>query len=626
MAEAVATEAKAGLWEDLSYVRRGLLWGLAGFGIGAGLAALFHVVTGSSAWWIEHNVTVGYVFGLLGWLLGVGMWERWAREWLGLPTAPDPTGWRRYFAFTTDHKVIGVQYLVTFVAVMLIGGLMAMLVRYHLTSPQGALMDDGVYNQVMSLHGILMIAVAVAVVLGGLGNYLVPLMIGARDMAFPRLNALTYWLVPPVAVLLLTAQAVGGWDSGWTAYPPLSVVNAPGQLLFALAIITFGLSSILGGLNFLVTIAFMRAPGMTWGRLPIFVWSVFAASILSLTFTQAFAASQLMVMLDRIAGTSFFRPETGGHPLMYQHVFWFYSHPAVYIFVLPGFGLLLEVLAHFSRKPLFAYRWAVGGFLGIVALSGFVWAHHMFVTTGDIAFLGAFLVTTEAISIPTGLVFLSALGTVWMGRLRLETPMLFALGAVFNFLIGGITGIFLADVPTDINLSDTYFVVAHFHYTIIGGEIFALLAAVYYWFPKMTGRMFREWLGKAHFWTMFVGFNLTFLPMFWLGLHGMNRRVAVYSPELQDVNLFVSAAGFLTGASFLFFVANMAWSLLRGPRAAANPWGARTLEWQVPSPPPAENFPAPPVVVGGPYDYGVRGAPAHALLGVAGAAHGEGER
>ncbi len=625
MAEAVATEAKAGLWEGLFYVRRGLLWGLVGFGIGAGLAALFRVVTGSSAWWIEHNVTVGYVFGLLGWLLGVGMWERWAREWLGLPTAPDPAGWRRYFAFTTDHKVIGVQYLVTFVAVMLIGGLMAMLVRYHLTSPQGALMSDGVYNQVMSLHGILMIAVAVAVVLGGLGNYLVPLMIGARDMAFPRLNALTYWLVPPVAVLLLTAQAVGGWDSGWTAYPPLSVVNAPGQLLFALAIITFGLSSILGGLNFLVTIAFMRAPGMSWGRLPIFVWSVFAASILSLTFTQAFAASQLMVMLDRIVGTSFFRPETGGHPLMYQHVFWFYSHPAVYIFVLPGFGLLLEVLAHFSRKPLFAYRWAVGGFLGIVALSGLVWAHHMFVTTSDVAFLGAFLVTTEAISIPTGLVFLSALGTVWMGRLRLETPMLFALGAVFSFLIGGITGIFLADVPTDINLSDTYFVVAHFHYTIIGGEIFALLAAVYYWFPKITGRMFREWLGKAHFWTMFVGFNLTFLPMFWLGLHGMNRRVAVYSPELQDVNLFVSAAGFLTGASFLFFVANMAWSLLRGPRAAANPWGARTLEWQVPSPPPVGNFPAPPVVVGGPYDYGIPGAPAHAVLAVAGAAPAEGE-
>ncbi|HXG41457.1 MAG TPA: cbb3-type cytochrome c oxidase subunit I, partial [Dehalococcoidia bacterium] len=561
MAEATVTEAKVGLWDGLRYLRRGVLWGGVGFGVGAGLAALFRSVAGSSPWWIEHNVTVGYVFGLLGWLLGVGMWERWAREWLGRPTAPDPQGWQRYFAFTTDHKVIGVQYLVTFVAVMLIGGLMAMLMRYHLTEPEGALFSDGTYNQVMSLHGILMIAVAVAVVLGGLGNYFVPLMIGAQDMAFPRLNALTYWLVPPVAVLLLTAQAVGGWDSGWTAYPPLSVVNAPGQLLFALAIITFGLSSILGALNFLVTIAFLRAPGMTWGRLPIFVWSVFAASVLALTFTQAFAASMLMVMLDRIAGTSFFRPEGGGHPLLYQHVFWFYSHPAVYIFVLPGFGLLLEVLAHFSRKPLFAYRWAVAGFLGIVALSGLVWAHHMFVTTSSLPFLAAFLVTTEAISVPTGLVFLSALGTVWMGRLRLDTPMLFALGAVFNFLIGGITGIFLADVPTDINLSDTYFVVAHFHYTIIGGEVFALLAAIYYWFPKITGRMYRERLGKAHFWLMFLGFNLTFLPMFWLGLHGMNRRIAVYSPELQDVNLFVSAAGFLTGASFLLFVLNMVWSL-----------------------------------------------------------------
>jgi len=607
-------------------VLKGLLYGAVGYVLGGPvLAAAVRAAGGSFPFDLE--LAAGSVLGTVGWLAGVGMWDVWARGWFGLPLRswPEEDGVARYFRFTTDHKVIGIQYLVTFLGLLFLGGALAMLMRWELMRPGMQLLTLNGFNQVMSLHGIIMIAVAVAILLGGLGNYCVPLMIGAHDMAFPRVNALSYWLTPPVAVMLLASLLVGGWDSGWTAYPPLSAVNAPGQVLMIVAVVIFGLSSILGGINFLVTIARMRAPGMTWGRLPIFVWSVFAASILSLTFTQAFAASQLMVMLDRIAGTSFFRPETGGHPLMYQHVFWFYSHPAVYIFVLPGFGLLLEVLAHFSRKPLFAYRWAVGGFLGIVALSGLVWAHHMFVTTGDAAFLGAFLVTTEAISIPTGLVFLSALGTVWMGRLRLETPMLFALGAVFNFLIGGITGIFLADVPTDINLSDTYFVVAHFHYTIIGGEIFALLAAVYYWFPKMTGRMFREWLGKAHFWTMFVGFNLTFLPMFWLGLHGMNRRVAVYSPELQDVNLFVSAAGFLTGASFLFFVANMAWSLLRGPRAAANPWGARTLEWQVPSPPPVENFRAPPVVVGGPYDYGVRGAPAHALLGVAGAAPAEGE-
>ncbi len=612
----MAASEQVGLWQGLYYVRRGLLWGLVGFALGTGIAALFRVATGGNPWWLEHNFTVGYVFGLIGWLLGVGMWERWVKEWLGLPTQPNPHGWMRYFAFTTDHKVIGVQYLVTFLAVFLIAGLLAMLMRYHFLDSGGLLFDDGVYNQVMSLHGILMIAVAVAVIIGGFGNFLVPLMIGARDMAFPRLNALTYWLIPPVAILLFAAQAVGGWDTGWTAYPPLAVRNAAGQLFFNLAIITFGLSSILGGLNFMVTISFLRAPGMTWWRLPIFAWSILAASILALIFTQAFAASMLMEAVDRLAGTSFFAPP--GKPILYQHIFWFYSHPAVYIFIIPGFGILLEVITHFSRKPLFAYRWAVAGFLAIVALSGLVWAHHMFVTTTEVALLGSFLVTTEAISIPTGLVFLSALGTIWMGRLWLTTPMLFALGGVFNFLIGGITGIYLADVPTDIQLSDTYFVTAHFHYTIIGGEIFALMAAIYYWFPKLTGRMYDERLGKLHFWLMFLGFNLAFLPMFWLGLHGMNRRVAIYEPGLEGVNMFVSAAAFLMGSGFLVFLGNMLRSWVRGKVAGANPWQARTLEWQVPSPPPEENFPAPPVVVGDPYDYGVAGAGPHVVLAPAG--------
>ncbi len=598
---------------------RGLLWGGIGFGIGAGLTALLRAAAGESAWWLELNFTVGYAFGLVGWLLGVGMWERWGREWFGLKTRGDLEDWRRYFAFTTDHKVIGIQYLVTFLLLFLAAGLLAMLIRMQLLQPDGGVMGDGTYNRVMSLHGIIMIAVAVAAVIGGFGNYFVPILIGARDMAFPRLNALSFWLVPPVAVLLLAAQAAGGWDSGWTAYPPLSVRNAAGQIFFNLAIITFGLSSILGGLNFIVTTFHMRAQGMSWGRLPIFVWSMFAAAWLALTFTQFFAAAMLMITLDRLAGTSFFVAEEGGKPLLYQHIFWFYSHPAVYIFVLPGFGITLEVLAHFSRKPLFAYKWAVGGFLGIVAVSGIVWAHHMFVSGMDNKLLAPFLVTTEIISIPTGLVFLSALGTIWQGRLWLKTPMLFALGMVFNFLIGGVTGIFLADVPTDINLSDTYFVVAHFHYTIIGGEIFALFAGLYYWFPKMTGRMYNERLGQLHFWLMIIAFNLTFLPMFWAGLHGMNRRIATYPEDLQALNVFISSMGFLLGASFLFFVANMVWSLLKGPKAVADPWRARTLEWRVSSPPPVENFPAPPVVSGHPYDYGVQGAPAHAVLGIAGA-------
>jgi len=602
-------------------VLRGVTAGLLFFAMGAAVTALLRKANGYSGWSLEMNVSIGYATGLAGWLLGVGVWEYWLGEWFGRRVKghdEGPHDWRRFFGWSMDHKVIGVQYLVTFLLLFLLAGLFAMLIRVQLLRPENSTFSDGTYNRIMSMHGIIMIAVAVATVIGGFGNYFVPIMIGARDVAFPRLNALSFWLIPPVAVLLLAAQAVGGWDSGWTAYPPLSVRNAPGQTLFGLAIITFGLASILSGLNFIVTIVHLRAPGMTWGRLPIFVWSMLATSLLSLTFTQFFAAAMLMVLLERVAGLTFFDAPNGGAPLLYQHIFWFYSHPAVYIFVLPGLGIMLEVLTHFSRKPLFAYWWAVGAFFGIVGLSGVVWAHHMFASGMQEWLLPPFLVSTEIISIPTGLIFLSALGTVWMGRIWLRTPMLFALGVVFNFLIGGVTGIFLADVPTDLNLHDSYFVVAHFHYTIIGGEIFALFAGIYYWFPKITGRMYNEKLGQIHFWLMFLGFNLTFLPMFWAGLHGMNRRIATYTSNLQDINVFISIMGFALGASFLPFVANMLYSAVRGPKAAADPWRARTLEWQVSSPPPTENFPAIPVVGGNPYDYGVRGAPAYAVIPIAG--------
>jgi cytochrome c oxidase subunit 1 len=606
-----SAEATTGLWPAFRPLGRAVIGAFIGFGIGAGIAMAIRSIAGHPAWDLEQCFVAGYLLALIGWLLGVGVWERWVREWLGLPVAEGKKDWSRYLAFTTDHKVIGVQYLVTFVILFLLAGLFAMMIRWQLLDPVEPVFSNGAYNRIMSMHGIIMIAVAVATIIGGLGNYFVPLMIGAEDMAFPRLNALSYWLVPPVAILLLMAQAFGGWDSGWTAYPPLSIANAHGQVFFCLAIITFGLSSILGGLNFLVTIIFMRARGMSWGRLPIFVWSMFAASILAFTFTQFFAAAMLMVLLDRVAGTSFFRAVEGGKPLLYQHIFWFYSHPAVYIFVLPGLGVTLEILAHFSRKPLFAYRWAVGGLLGIVSVSGIVWAHHMFVSGMPSSLLGPFLVTTEIISVPTGFIFLSAVGTLWMGNLWLKPPMLFAMGVIFNFLIGGVTGIYLADVPTDLSLSDTYFVVAHFHYTIIGGEIFGLFAGIYYWFPKMTGRMYNERLATLHFWMMFIGFNLTFLPMFVAGLDGMNRRVATYTPDLEGLNVFISIMAFSLGSSFLVFVLNMVGSLLGGEKAPADPWRARTLEWQTSSPPPVENFPSPPVVDGGPYDYGVPDAPAH---------------
>jgi cytochrome c oxidase subunit 1 len=600
--------------------------GMIGFYLGIGFVAVLRAMLGyPDAWGGEINVVGGYVLGVAGWLMGIGMWGMWSREWFGLKTyqrhAP---GWQRYFTFNTDHKVIGIQYLVTFIVVFLLAGALAMLMRLELASSGMQFMSTSQYNGTMGLHGILMIAVAVAAVIGGAGNYAVPLMIGADDMAFPRLNALTFWLIPPVAVALLATPFIGGIEHGWTAYPPLSTTTNSSQILFDLAIITFGLTSILGGLNFIITIIFMRAPGMTWGRLPIFVWSMFVTSWLAIFFTQGFAVALLMILLDRVAGMAFFNAEAGGDPLLYQHVFWFYSHPAVYIMVLPGFGIALEVISHFSRKPLFAYRYAVGAFLGILGLSGVVWAHHMF-TSGMPNYLhGPFLVATELISIPTGLIFLSALGTIWMGKLWLRTPMLFAMAVIFNFACGGVTGIFLADVPTDIHLHDTYFVVAHFHYTIVGGEIFALFAGIYYWFPKMTGRMYNETLAKIHFWWMFIGFNLTFFTMHLPGVKGMNRRVADFPASLDNLNLIVSLSGLLLGASFLVFMYNMINAWIRGPVAESNPWRARTLEWQVSSPPPHENFPEQPVIKGHPYDYGVPGS-VHGVFpnsGLAGAPSG----
>jgi cytochrome c oxidase subunit 1 len=591
-------------------VIKGLTGGAVGFAFGAGLMTVVRAVAGAqSAWDFETAAFGGWLFGLLGWLLGVGVWEHWVRRWFGRPLAQyTATGWRRYFSFDTDHKVIGIQYLVTFLFMFFLAGLFAMLMRMELAGAgRGVLESPSTYNTVMSLHGTTMIFVAVAATSGAFGNYVVPLMIGARDMAFPKLNALSYWLVPPVIFLLIGAFLAGGYDTGWTGYPPLATTNASGQLFFGLAFFTLGLSSILGAINFLTTIIRMRAPGMRWTRLPIFVWAIFCTALLAAFFTQFVGVAMLMVILDRVAGTAFFAADAGGAPLLYQHIFWFYSHPAVYIMILPAFGITLEILPHFSRKPLFAYKWAVVGLIGITGMSMTVWAHHMFTTGISDTIRAPFLATTEMISIPTGLIFLAALGTLWQGRLRLKVPMLFALAVLFNFLIGGLTGVFLADVPVDIQLQDTYFVVGHLHYVILGGGIFGLFAAIYYWFPKMTGRMYSERLGRIHFWWMFLGFNLTFLPMFILGLSGMNRRIAEYLPELESTNRIVSIAGFFLGASFVVFLWNYIRSWARGPVAEANPWRIRTLEWQTSSPPPHENFDGEPVIIGDPYGYGGEG-------------------
>jgi cytochrome c oxidase subunit 1 len=556
----------------------------------------------------ELVVIVAYVFGLIGWLAGIGGIEAFGRQWIGKqPKVDTDPSWGRYFGFTVDHKVIGIQYGVTLIAVLLLGGVAAMIMRIELASPGIGVVDLEDFNKIVSMHGILMVAVAVAGVIGAFGNYIVPIQVGAQDMAFPRINALAFWLLPPVAVGLLAAPLLGSFNAGWTAYAPLSVTNESGQILFNLAIITFGLVSILGAINIIVTVITMRAKGLTWGRLPIFTWAAFATSLLAFTVTQFFAGALVLVTMDRVAGTSFFDPDVGTS-LLYQHIFWFYSHPAVYIMVLPGFGVILELTTTFARKPLFAYKAVVASLLGIVGLSVVVWAHHMF-TSGMADFLhGPFMILTEAISIPTGIIFLSMIGTLWQGSLWFRAPLVMGFGWLFNFLIGGITGIFLADVATDIHLHDTYFVVAHFHYTIVGGAIFALLAAVFYWFPKITGRMYNDRLATIFAIWVTVAFNMTFIPLFWAGMNGMNRRIGDYPDAYAGANKFASISALLLGASFLLFVGNLLYSAIRGPKAGPNPWNARTLEWLVSSPPPTHNFIREPVVVGAPYDYGIEGS------------------
>ncbi len=604
---------------------RGAIGGAIGYLVGALLIVAIRTATGHAGWEAESVNAGAWLIAVGGWLLGVGVWHYWARGWLGRENRTyDEHGWRRYLAFDTDHKVIGIQYLVAFLTMFFMAGLFAMFMRWELMNPGEGILDADRYNSVMSLHGTMMVFVAVAALSGAFGNFVVPIMIGADDMAYPRLNALSFWLVPPVLVALTVSFFAGGYDTGWTGYAPLSVESDLGGLFFNLAFFTLGLSSIVGAINFIATIVTMRAPGLTWSRLPIFVWSIFVTAILVLLFTQFVALAMLMVILDRSAGMVFFDAGAGGQPLLYQHVFWFYSHPAVYIMILPAFGATLEMVSHFSRKPLFGYKFAVGGLFGIMGLSSVVWAHHMFTSGMAEALRKPFLASTELISIPTGLVFLSALGTLWLGRIRFTVPMLFALGVLFNFLIGGITGVFLADVPVDIQLQDTYFVVAHFHYVILGGGIFALFGAIYYWFPKMTGRTMNERLGRLHFWWMMIGFNATFLPMFQLGIQGMNRRIADYTPDLADGNRMVSMGGFFLGTSFVVFLYNFIRSWIAGPPAGDDPWGARTLEWQVASPPPHENFDGRPVVLDDPYGYGDPTSIHAVLLGDGAGGNGQG--
>jgi cytochrome c oxidase subunit 1 len=566
-------------------------------------------------------LTVSLLAVPLLFLIGIGGFDYWFYWAAGRPTRPeDHSGhgartWKDYFRVNTDHKVIGIQYTVTSFVFLFLGGLMAMLMRAELARPGAQFVDANTFNGLVSVHATLLIFLFVIPVFAGLANYVLPIMIGAPDMAFPRLNALSYWLLPVAGVIMLASFFApgGSFADGWTAYTPLSIDAPIGQTFFSVGVQFAGASSVMTALNFLVTIITMRAPGMSFFRMPLLVWANFATSLLVVIATPFIAASQFFILLDRALGFNFFSASNGGDVLMYQHVFWFYSHPAVYIMMLPGFGIISEIIAVKSRKPIFGYRMMAFSLLAIVGLGFTVWAHHMF-TSGMASWIRIpMAITTAIIAVPTGIKIFSWLATLWRGILHLDTPMLFALGFLTTFTLGGISGVMLAMVPFDIHVSSTYFIVAHIHYVLFGGSLMTIFAGVYYWFPKMTGRMYDERLGKWHFWTTFVFFNLTFGPMHILGLEGMPRRVATYASQFADLNLFISIASFGLGLSTLIFLYNMVTSWRGGPLSIANPWRGMTLEWQVTSPPPIFNFDRVPTVVGGPYEYGVPGA-VHGIL------------
>jgi cytochrome c oxidase subunit 1 len=554
---------------------------------------------------------MGAVLGGIGFMLGVGAMDDWIKWMFGIPTPmhhgppTDKPAWARYFCVDYNHKVIGIQYGVTGLIMLMIGGSFAVIFRTELARSGLQFLDPGTYNTLISMHGWATL-MAVLLGIGGMANYLIPLMIGAADMAFPRLNAFAYWINVPAIVLLLTSIHFG-WDGGWTVYPPLSTIGSMGFQLVFYAIFLLGLSSILGSINLIVTLLRMRPPGMSLFRMPIFCWAVLATSLLQATATQFIGQAFLMLSFQRLLGMGFFDPDKGGTPILFQHLFWFYSHPAVYIFVLPGLGIISEILPVFSRKPLFGYRWIALSSIAIGMVGFLVWGHHMF-TSGYSSYLRVpFMISTLLIAVPTGVKFFSWLGTLWGGRLTFPTPMLFVLGAISVFLIGGLSGPILATVASDLPLHDTYFVLGHFHATLFGGFVFPFFAAIYYWYPKITGRMFNETLGKIHFWIMTPAFWMMSIGQMSIGVMGMRRRIADYDPALgvEPGHIVITISAFLIAFSVLLMVYNLLHSAEVGKLAGNNPWRSRSPEWQIPSPVPEHSYATPISVVGEPYDYGL---------------------
>lgn len=552
-------------------------------------------------------------------------------------------GFIRTYIFSTDHKMIGRQFLFLGLFMLLVGGLLALLVRWELgwpekplpllpdlvsketweageswlakTLPYGSIGEE-VYNMLFTMHATIMIFFAVMPILVGcFGNFLIPLMIGAKDMAFPKLNMLSFWVGAVSGVVMLAGFFVPGGHAagGWTAYAPLTAkteytgVNW-GQNLWNISLIILGISSMMGAINYITTIINMRAPGMTLFRMPLVIWALFITAILLLLALPVLTAALAMLLFDRTLGTHFFLPEGGGEPLLWQHMFWFFGHPEVYILILPAMGITSDVISTFSRKPIFGYHSMVFALISIAFLSWVVWGHHMFQSGMNPRLGTAFMTSTLVIAVPSAIKTFNWLGTLWGGSIIFTTPMLFALGFVSMFVIGGLSGIFMASTPVDIFIHDTYFIVAHIHYVVFGGSMLGIFAGIYYWFPKLFGRLMNEALGKIHFFLTFIAFNCTFFPMHILGVGGHMRRI--YNPlkyeflqPLQPINIFISVSAMVLGTVQLLFIFNFFWSLFKGKKAERNPWKANTLEWTAPSPPPHGNFDVNPIVYRGPYEY-----------------------
>jgi cytochrome c oxidase subunit I len=513
-------------------------------------------------------------------------------------------GWRSWL-FTKDHKRIALLYLVSVTFFFFVGGFFAVLMRIHLIDPQGALVEPETYNKLFTMHGIIMIFFfLIPSIPSVLGNFLVPMMIGARDLAFPRLNLLSWYIYIIGGTFTMYSVIHGGVDTGWTFYTPYSSTYANSQVVpAALGIFITGFSSILTGLNFIVSIHKMRAPGMTWFRMPLFLWSMYATSIIFILGTPVLAITIFLLFLERVFGVGIFTPALGGDPLLFQHLFWFYSHPAVYIMILPAMGVISEIIPCFARKRIFGYEAIAFSSLGIAVLSFLVWGHHMFVTGQSIYAGLVFSALSFMVAIPSAIKVFNWTATLYKGSISYDAPMLYALGFIGLFTMGGLTGLFLASLSTDVQLNGTYFIVAHFHYIMVGGAVMGYLGGMHYWWPKISGRLYPEPWARLAAAIIFFGFNLTFFPQFMLGYLGMPRRYAFYPAEFQFLNVMSSAGASILGVGYVIPLIYFAWSMRYGPVAGPNPWGATGLEWRTTSPPPQENFEETPVVTDEPYDY-----------------------